>query len=105
MRYGNTDTHSSYYTYANSDSYCHTNCNAHSDTIYTYTQSDGNTNGDTNINSDSAATDTNSYGDTYSNADRYSYTGTGDSLSTINDDRPYQGSQHAVQFHGTSKRH
>ena len=101
MRYGNADTHSSYYTYANSDSYCHTNCNAHSDTIYTYTQSDGNTNGDTYVNSDSATTD----GNTYSNADGYSYTGTGYSLSTINDDRPYQGSQHAVQFHGAGQPH
>jgi hypothetical protein len=26
-------------------------------------------------------------------------------LSTVNDDRPYQGSQHTVQFHGASERH
>ena len=35
----------------------------------------------------------------------FAYRNTGDSLSTITDDRPYQGCQHTVQFHGTSKRH
>ncbi len=39
------------------------------------------------------------YTDTDSNA------GTDCSLSTITDDRSYQGSQHAVQFHGTGKPH
>ena len=49
-----------------------------------------------------ATTTPHSYGDT--NNDTNSYTHTGYSLSTITDDRPHQGSQHTVQFHGTSKR-
>ena len=32
-------------------------------------------------------------------------TNTGYRLSTVNDDRPYQGSQYTVQFHSASKRH
>ena len=55
--------------------------------------------------------------DTYANCDSnghlytdsdshgFAYINTGDSLSTVTDDRPYQGCQHTVQFHGTSKRH
>ena len=35
----------------------------------------------------------------------YAYTGTDCSLSAIPDDRPYQGSQHAVQFHGPGQPH
>jgi len=79
---------------ADTHSYCYINCNSHSDSATTYT------------NSDSASTDTyaNCNNDTTSYGDTNSYTHTGYSLSTIDDDRSYQGSQHAVEFHSTSKR-
>ena len=87
---------------------------------HAYSDAHFNSNGDANINSDSATTDTHtnintdsttahSYGDTDSyvnaNADGYSYTNTRYSLSTNTDNRPYQGSQHTVQFHGPGKPH
>jgi hypothetical protein len=66
------------YAYSNIDSYCHTNCNAHSDTytIYSYTNANCDTNCDSHSapadsNTNSAATDTNTNGDTYINADVY----------------------------------
>ena len=67
------------------------NANSNSDSATTHTYA--NCNNDTNIH----RTDSDSYA--------YAYTNTDYSLSTITDDRPYQGSQHTVQFHGTSKRH
>ena len=75
------------FTDPNSFSYININTNSHS-----------NTNGDSN---------TDIYSDTYSNCDidPNSYTNTGYGLSTLTDNRPYQGSQHTIQFHGVSKRH
>ena len=55
--------------------------------------------------STSATTDTHSNCNSDTDADGYFYTRTDYSLSTIGDDRPYQGSQHTVQFHGAGKRH
>ena len=69
---------------------------------HSYIDSDGNANPNFNpdrhsyIDSD---TNGNPYTDANANADGYTYTD--DSLSTITDDRSYQGSRHAVQFHGT----
>jgi hypothetical protein len=72
------------------------NSNTHSNTHF---------NANSHGHSDSASTDTyaNAYGD--SNADIDPYDNTDYSLSTVTDGRSYQGSQHTVQFHGTSKRH
>ncbi len=97
LRYANTDTHGNIYTHTHTN--CYTNCNPHSDS-----DRDTNVNSNTNSNTDCHS---NTYIDTDPNADSdgYSCTNTDYSLSTIPDDRPYRGSQHAVQFHGTSKRH
>ena len=93
MRYINPYTHS----------YCYTNCNPYS---YSNSNTNTNRNGDPNSYTDPNC---HSNGNPYSYADidsdGYAHTGTDYSLSTITDDRSYQGSQHTVQFHGTSKRH
>ena len=104
--YGDTYPNPYCYSDGNSNPYGDTNTNSDS-------YRDAYSNGDcyANTNSDSTPTDTyiNSYcytnGNSYRNADGYSYTRTNYSLSTITDDRPYQGFQHTVQFHGTSQRH
>ena len=87
MRYTNAYTDPNPNPHHHSDS---TTANAypHSDSTTTHTYA--------NCNNDpySAPTDT----------DAYSHT-TDYSLSTAPDGRPHQGSQHAVQFHGTGKPH
>jgi hypothetical protein len=82
---------------------------------HTYADPNGNTYSDsttpdthTHANSDSTTTHTYANCNTYadSNGDCYRNTNshtTGYSLSTAPDDRPHQGSQYAVQFHGTGK--
>ena len=112
MRYANTNSYCYTYLYAdpNTNSHCYTD--PHTD-YHPYSHSAAaDTNSDTtspDTYADSASADTNSYGDTYGNGDIDPYantdTDTGYSLSTVSDDRPYQGSQHPVQFHGISKRH
>ena len=104
--YGQCNTNTNAYTdpdrnahaYPNnySDTDCYPNGNPYS---YSYRDTYANSNNDTNT--DSASTNT------YANADidPYTDTTTGYSLSAVSDDRPYQGSQHPVQFHGISKRH
>ena len=94
----NTDTQSHWYT----------NRNPHSDATTTHTDSNSApTDSHTYANCNSAATD--SYANCNNNPDTYSYgntnTGTDYSLSTIPDDRPYEGSQHTVQFHSPGKSH
>jgi len=95
LHYDNTDTHS----------YCYSNCNRHSNSTTTYTNSDPYA----HINSDSAPTDSyanwNTYPYSYIDSYTYAYARTDYSLSTNTDDLPYQGSQHTVQFHSTSKPH
>ena len=93
MRYGDTDAHSYGFTDGNCNIYTHshryTSCNSDAD-------------------ADSAATDTyrysnrngNTYGDSYGNANRKP---SWECMSAANDDRPYQGSQHTVQFHGAGE--
>jgi len=93
--YGDTDRNS--YSYANphSDSNSDTNC-------YDYT------NANSNANTDSSAPDTHSYGDAHSYGDSYSNANSKpiwECMPAANDGEPYSCSQHAVQFHGTSKRH
>ena len=85
----------------------------HSNSTTTYTNSDPYA----HINSDSAPTDSYANWNTYpyayayayahtdTDTDTYAYTGTDYSLSAAIDDRPHQGSQHAVQFHGAGKPH
>ena len=94
-------------------SYCYTNSNANGDT-YTYVYTNSHSYGDVDPNRDTyfnACThphsdiDGDANSNSYADRNTYCYTNAGYSLSTINDDRSYQGSQHAVQFHGTSKRH
>ena len=103
MRYANTNPYSYWYSdpkaYGDTYTYAYTNCHFYGDADpnrNTYFNACAHRNsdidGDPNSNS-------------YADSDPYCYTYTGYSLPAIDNDRSYQGSQHAVQFHGTSKRH
>jgi hypothetical protein len=102
----NTDTDSYYDThhnsYSDSDSTT-TDTNAHS---HSHSAS---TDPNANCNPDSAPADTytpsNYDPNGHTNPYGYAYTGADCSMSTATDDRPYQGSQRTVQFHGTGKPH
>jgi hypothetical protein len=107
----NADTHSypDTYTYTDTDTYTYTD--THSDTD-TNSNTDANSNTNANPDADTYTdtyryTDSNchSHGNCYADSYGYADTWTDYSLSTTTDDRSYQGSQHTVQFHSTSKRH
>ena len=91
----NTNTHSDPYADTNSNSYGHTNSDSATTDTYANCDSDTNSYGDTYAN---ANADSDSYGNTYTDTPATA-------CQRITDDRPYQGSQHTVQFHGTSQPH
>jgi hypothetical protein len=97
------------YTYGNPERNSYRYANAHSNTNgYTNPYAHGNFDSTTDTDSTTTDTyancnsDTNCYGDTYTNA--YSKP-IWECVPEANDDRPYQGSWHTVQFHGSSERH
>ena len=83
-----------------------TNTNAYADSTTTHTDSNSApTDSYTNANANSNSAPTDPYANANADSDPYCYTNTDYGLSTNLDDRPYQGSQYAVQFHGTGQPH
>ena len=93
--------------YTHPHSYGITDCDSHSNSnsdnyacTYSHTY--------TNTHSDGTTTDSyaNSYGNCNANCDSDANSKPiWECMPAANDHRPYEGSRHAVQFHGTSKHH
>ena len=92
------------YPSALTNAYANSQCNADA---HSYADTDSNPRSDSNPNANpnsNSNSNSNSYIDSDATADGYTNANTEDSLSTVNHDRSYQGSQHTVQFHGLSQR-
>jgi hypothetical protein len=91
------NAHSNSYGITERDSYCYP---------YTYCNTDANRDTYAYADTNSDATTTDTYA--YSNCNCYTNANTKpiwQCMPAANDGEPYSCSQHAVQFHGTSKRH